>query len=81
MRGLIFYKEESVQVSRREFAKKAAIVAAGAVATSTALMASNSKPSHENVDSNNGVVVGKSRKKEILYTKTAAWEEFYKNAK
>jgi secreted PhoX family phosphatase len=79
--GLIFYKEGSVQVSRREFAKKAAMVAAGAVATSTALMASNSKPSQNSEVSSNGVVVGKSRKKEIIYTKTAAWEEFYKSAK
>ncbi len=70
-----------MQVSRREFAKKAAMVAAGAVASGTALMASNNKPSHSKGESSNGVVVGTSRKKEINYTKTAAWEEFYRNAK
>jgi hypothetical protein len=28
----------------------------------------------------NGVVVGKSKKKEITYTKTQAWEDYYKSA-
>ncbi|MCT7537118.1 formate dehydrogenase, partial [Aliarcobacter butzleri] len=28
----------------------------------------------------NGVVVGTSRKKEILYKKSVAWENFYKAA-
>lgn len=65
--------------SRREFIKKAAIVAAGTVAGTTVLAAGNKAPTQS--ASNNGVVKGKSNKKEILYTKTAAWEEFYKNAK
>ena len=52
---------------------------AGAVAGSAVLAASSD--SSVQGESNNGVVVGKSRKKEVLYKKTAAWEEFYKNAK
>lgn len=68
-----------MQESRREFAKRAAII--GAVAASgTAVLAATGDSSVQG-DSNNGVVLGSSRKKEILYKKTAAWEEFYKNAK
>ncbi len=68
-----------MEQSRREFTKKAAIVTAGAVvATGTSVLAATGKP--HSVDEN-GVVLGKSNKKEILYKKTAAWEEYYKNAK
>ncbi|MBP7769520.1 MAG: Tat pathway signal protein [Aliarcobacter sp.] len=70
-----------MQESRREFAKKTAILTAGAVAVAgTTVLAATGKSSVQG-DSNNGVVVGESRKKEILYKKTAAWEEFYKTAK
>lgn len=70
-----------MQEGRREFAKKTAILTAGAAAVAgTSVWASTGKSSVQG-DSNNGVVVGSSRKKEILYKKSAAWEEFYKNAK
>lgn len=62
---------------RRDFLKKGAVVAGAAAVSGTALMAGNK--SYE-ADSN-GVVLGKSPKKEITYTKTATWEEYYKNAK
>ena len=68
-----------MQESRREFAKRAAII--GAITTSSTAVLAATGDSSVQGDSNNGVVVGKSRKKEILYKKTAAWEEFYKNAK
>lgn len=68
-----------MQNGRREFVKKAAIVTAGTVAGATALTASST--SSVQSTSNNGVVIGNSKKREILYTKTAAWEEFYKTAK
>lgn len=68
-----------MQNSRRDFVKKAAIVTAGTVAGATVLTASSE--THEQSASNNGVVKGSSRNREILYKKTAAWEEFYKNAK
>ena len=69
-----------MQKSRREFAKKTAIVAAGAaVAAGTSVLAATGESVQS--DSNNGVVLGSSRKKEILYKKTATWEEYYKNAK
>ena len=61
--------------SRRGFVKKAAIASAvvgvGVVAAQAA--STGSKASH-------GVVVGKSKKKEITYKKTQAWEDFYKSA-
>lgn len=67
-----------MQQSRRDFAKKTAIVTAtAAMVGSTAVMAAG-----EEVEaSSNGVVVGTSKKKEIIYTKTKAWEEYYKQAK
>lgn len=66
-----------MQKSRRDFLKKSA-VAAGTVAVSTSAIAM-SKKSESNAGSN-GVVVGQSSKKEITYKKTAAWEEYYKQA-
>lgn len=67
-----------MQQSRRDFAKKTAIVAAGAaVASGTAVMAASGGDVEP---SSNGVVVGKSKKKEITYKKTETWAEYYKNA-
>ena len=60
--------------SRRGFVKKAAI--AGAVATVGVVAAQASAGSK----GSNGVVVGKSKKTEINYKKTKAWEDFYKSA-
>ncbi|MDD4506139.1 MAG: twin-arginine translocation signal domain-containing protein [Sulfurospirillaceae bacterium] len=61
--------------SRRGFVKKAAIVGAvtavGVVAAQAGAKGSNSS---------NGVVIGKSKKTEITYKKTQAWEDFYKSA-
>ncbi|MDD2640945.1 MAG: Tat pathway signal protein [Arcobacteraceae bacterium] len=68
-----------MQQSRRDFAKKTAIVGAtAAIVGSTAVMAAGGEAKEA---SSNGVVVGKSNKKEILYTKTNTWEEYYKQAK
>jgi len=77
--GRHFNKELVVENSRRNFIKKAAIVTTGAVAGAT-VMAANSNTSVKEADGN-GVVVGSSTKKEILYKKTAQWEEFYNKAK
>ncbi len=68
-----------MQDNRRNFVKKTAMLVAGsAVMGTTAVLA---KSEGENVDSlSNGVVIGKSPKKEILYKKTKAWEDFYKQA-
>lgn len=68
-----------MQQSRRDFAKKTAIVAAGAaVVSGTAVMASGSESSEDSLS--NGVVVGSSNKKEITYKKTKTWADYYKNA-
>ena len=67
-----------MQESRRNFVKKSAIVTAGAVTVGATVLAAGGSNQEA---SSNGVVIGKSRKKEILYKKTQAWEEFYKQAK
>jgi len=66
-----------MQKSRRDFLKKSAVVA-GTAAVGTTAMAMSGK-SDDNAGSN-GVVVGQSPKKEITYKKTAAWDEYYKQA-
>jgi len=66
-----------MQDSRRDFLKKSAVVAGVAAVGSTAM--AMSKKSESDTGSN-GVVVGQSPKKEIIYKKTAAWEEYYKQA-
>jgi hypothetical protein len=61
-----------VQEKRRSFIKKtlgASAVVAAAGVTAVA--------SEKHSTGSNGVVVGKSKKKEILYKKTAHWEAYY----
>lgn len=67
-----------MQESRRDFAKKTALVVGATAIGATALAANATTASYE-ADSN-GVVVGNSNKKEILYKKTKAWDDFYKQA-
>ena len=63
--------------SRRGFLKKLGIASVTAATVGTVgAMASGNKKSY----SSNGVVVGKSPKKEIIYKKTRAWEDFYSSA-
>ncbi len=66
-----------MQESRRNFFKKSALVV-GAAAVGTTALAANKEEALD-ADSN-GVVVGTSTKKEILYKKSQAWEDFYKQA-
>ncbi|CCM12153.1 hypothetical protein BN341_4810 [Helicobacter heilmannii ASB1.4] len=48
--------------------------------SSQSLLATMPERRFPDTDANsNGVVVGKSNKKEILYHKTPAWEIFYKS--
>ncbi|AXX91969.1 Tat pathway signal protein [Malaciobacter molluscorum LMG 25693] len=67
-----------MQEDRRQFVKKSAMVVGASVAVGATTLAASGK-SYE-ADSN-GVVVGESTKKEIIYKKTKAWEEYYKQAK
>ena len=61
---------------RREFVKKALTTSALVVASgATAVIASDKRIGEA---SSNGVVVGKSNKKEILYKETESWSAFYK---
>ena len=62
---------------RRKFLKTS--VGAGAVAA-TAVIAARSAVAAENDSGSNGVVIGNSPKKEILYKKNANWDMYYKAA-
>ncbi len=62
---------------RRGFLKKLATAGAVASVGAVATNAGETKPAQ----SSNGVVVGTSPKKEILYKKTEAWDEYYNAAK
>ncbi|MBD3829076.1 MAG: twin-arginine translocation signal domain-containing protein [Arcobacter sp.] len=67
---------------RRNFIKRAGIAAsvlAGSVVATAATTESKDRGAGSNVG--NGVVVGTSTKKEILYKKTAAWGTFYDAAR
>ncbi|CAM3536602.1 MULTISPECIES: twin-arginine translocation signal domain-containing protein [Arcobacter] len=67
---------------RRNFIKRAGIAAsvlAGSVVATAATTESKDRGAGSNVG--NGVVVGTSTKKEILYKKTANWNTFYDAAK
>jgi len=61
--------------SRRGFLKKAAVVGTVAAVGAVAANASGT-----DTYSSNGVVVGKSTKKEINYKKTQAWDDFYRTS-
>ncbi|MDD2448332.1 MAG: twin-arginine translocation signal domain-containing protein [Sulfurimonas sp.] len=72
-------------LKRRDFLKRAGI-AASVLATSVVAVAATTEGQHRGHRGNSenigdGVVVGSSNKKEILYTKTQNWEEFYQAAK
>jgi len=62
---------------RRSFLKKAAVVGAAVAAVGSVAAVASSK---DEAYSSNGVVVGKAHKKEILYKKTKAWDDFYRTA-
>ena len=61
---------------RRSFIKKA-LGASALVITSTTIAMGSSKKQEA---SSSGVVVGTSRKKEVLYKETQAWDDFYKSS-
>lgn len=64
-----------MQEKRRVFLKKT--LQTGAVVVGAAVVGANAKSSSKE---NNGVVSGKSHKKEILYKETKAWELYYKRS-
>ena len=68
-----------MQGSRRDFLKKSLKV--GAVGGTMLAAAAIAEPtSDELAPDDNGVVVGKSNKKEVLYKKSKEWEYYYKIA-
>ncbi|MDL0087785.1 twin-arginine translocation signal domain-containing protein [Campylobacter gastrosuis] len=62
--------------TRRDFLKKSLKV--GALATLTTSAFASQKVASE--PDSNGVVVGKSKKKEVLYAKSEFWDKYYKIA-
>lgn len=64
---------------RRRFLKKAAISSA-VVATATVGAVASSSEKEAQASNFDGVVVGKTNKKEILYEDSKAWDEYYKRA-
>ncbi|AFI04571.1 hypothetical protein [Helicobacter cetorum] len=68
-------------MQRRSALKKAILALGGIALASESLKAVMPEKKFTNTTSDSdGVVIGKSNKKEILYRKTQAWEDFYKVA-
>ncbi len=65
---------------RRKFLKTTLGAGAAGVGTFLAAKTGFAKSSSEESTSSNGVVVGTSPKKEILYKKTAHWDIYYKSS-
>ncbi len=65
-----------MEEGRRKFITKSAFAVGATVVGTSALTAK----SRSYAADTNGVVVGSSNKKEIIYKKTKAWEDFYKQA-
>jgi len=63
-----------MQTKRRDFLKKA-LIGSGAVLATASIVEANENNSVN--QGSNGVVIGYSPKKEILYKKTAHWREYY----
>jgi len=66
--------------SRRGFLKKLVKVSAIAAVGTTTVALANSGHERSYSANSNGVVVGKSNKKEIIYKKTAVWDEYLRTA-
>lgn len=67
-----------MQENRREFLKKSLKI--GSVATAAIATGAIASEKTAVDPDGNGVVKGKSNKKEVLYHKSLAWEKFYKVA-
>lgn len=65
-----------MEQTRRDFLKKSLKVGALTTLTTSAFASQNITSKQDS----NGVVVGKSKKKEILYTKSEIWDKYYKIA-
>lgn len=68
------------ELSRREFLKRASVASAVVAGSAGFVALSSPAQARGSGEAGNGVVVGRSKKSEILYQKTPAWEEFYKSA-
>lgn len=66
---------------RRQFIKRAGIAATVLAGSVVATAATTERQDRGATSSaGNGVVVGRSNKKEIIYKKTTAWNDFYDSA-
>ena len=66
--------------NRREFLKRAGTAGAVLAVGAAAVVGTTQTYARGETSGQNGVVVGRSRKNEILYRKTPQWELFYKAA-
>ncbi|PIE64390.1 MAG: Tat pathway signal protein [Desulfobacterales bacterium] len=65
---------------RRTFLKMTAGVSVAGLATLVKAKCSFAGSPEKDLSNSNGVVVGTSPKKEILYKKTANWDRYYKSS-
>jgi len=65
---------------RRGFLKKLGKAGAVAAVGTTTVAFANSGHERSYTSDSNGVVVGQSNKKEIIYKKTAIWDEYLRTA-
>lgn len=63
-----------METNRRDFLKKSLKL----TAATTAVVGATTILANDEVSSSNGVTKGKSKKKEVLYKKSEAWEKYYK---
>ncbi|QOR61263.1 twin-arginine translocation signal domain-containing protein [Sulfurovum sp. ST-21] len=66
---------------RRGFLKRLGKAGAAAAVAGTTVAFANSGHKRSYTADSNGVVIGKSKKKEIIYHKTAIWNEYLNSAK
>jgi hypothetical protein len=86
LNGIFTQSKERIIMSdelnnRRNFIKRASVSAAVLAGSVVTVAATTEQDRGSGSQTGNGVVVGRSNKKEILYKKTAAWEEFFAAAK
>ena len=67
---------EKTEQSRREFLKRSG-TAAAVLAVAAGVVVGTTQTHARGADSGSGVAVGRSRKQEITYRKTEAWEALY----
>ncbi len=71
-------RRHTMQENRRDFLKKA--LGTSAVVATAGVSGALASSKETGTKGNNGVIYGKSPKKEILYKETDAWKLYYKRS-